>query len=493
MRTIRSLIILSLFIGLIFDLTPWTQALTIPPAGFEDDVRVNFDENPFADNNISTLEGIAAAELYRRAVIGGFPDGEFKGNRLVNRAEAAKFLLLSRKDSVFLAPGDSPFWDVIASEWYGPFVLKAASLGIIKGHPDGSFRPADPVLLAEFIKMLSLSFDLPTGLAYHYGDESRYPGAWFWDYAGVAQQYQLFPNSPNQLNPEKKLTRNEVAVAIYQYLKNRGNPIGVISDNWITFGNADLGFELRMPSYVSLDQVMNDQYNRLAIFTSEKERFEVRLKEFKDTSLNQIFYNDQPFSSRALLGGKEALVFVSATGYCDGPGCGSPSVAYVAKNGDDFYYLVFYGDAELSDTERLIVESFKFTEIAVDDRPWYCTDEPAPLSGAGGVEYPSNPKYSHIAHLAQLFTAYDCGEGRFYEVADTVLGNQKTYELGSNLWLDSPHNEEYIISLLQELGYSCSNSGCTSWRLDTSVDLEKLMKLRLYYEFIKSNDCINCG
>jgi len=68
----------------------------LPPAGYEDEVITRIDQfvNPFPDTDMLTLEGQAAAELYRRAIIGGYPDGEFKGFRLVNRAEAAKFLLL---------------------------------------------------------------------------------------------------------------------------------------------------------------------------------------------------------------------------------------------------------------------------------------------------------------------------------------------------------------------------------------------------------------
>ena len=98
--------------------------------------------------------------------------------------------------------------------------MTAAQKGIIDGHPDGSFKPADTVNTAEFLKMLTLSFNLQKNLSHSYGDVKSTD--WFAQYAGVAKKYNLFPNrSTDLLEPGKKLTRNEVAVAIYQYLSNR--------------------------------------------------------------------------------------------------------------------------------------------------------------------------------------------------------------------------------------------------------------------------------
>lgn len=193
-----------------------------PPAGFEDEVVVNSNSfpNPFNDTDISTLQGQAAAELYRRAVIGGFPDGEFKGERPVNRAEGAKFLLLTRYGAVGDMANDGHFPDVLDGEWYTSFVMNASILGIIQGYPDGMFRPQNTINTAEFLKMMSLTFGLSQNLKYSYTDVPR--GIWYARYAGIAQKYNLFPDrGTNQLSPARNLTRYEVAVAIYQYLLNR--------------------------------------------------------------------------------------------------------------------------------------------------------------------------------------------------------------------------------------------------------------------------------
>ena len=190
-----------------------------PPAGYEDEVLTAFVSNPFPDTNIGKLEGKAAAELYRRAVIGGFPDGEFKGSRSVNRAEAAKFLLLARFGSVSQVSNNGQFGDVLDNQWYTKFVVTAALKGIIGGYPDGSFKPADTVNTAEFLKMLTLTFGLAENQTYSYSDVPN--DAWFARYAGTAKHYNLFPGRNTQLKPGEELTRDEVAVAIYQYLSNR--------------------------------------------------------------------------------------------------------------------------------------------------------------------------------------------------------------------------------------------------------------------------------
>lgn len=130
--------------------------------------------------------------------------------------------------------------------------------------------------------------------------------------------------------------------------------------SWKTYQNSALGFELRLPAYVVVDKEFNDQYNRLVIFKSDKENFEVRLREGKTTSLNQYYYLDFPVSSKSTLGGQEALVFEAPNGYCDGPGCSDPFISYSTKKGDDFYNLVFSGDVKMSDTEKSILSSFKF-------------------------------------------------------------------------------------------------------------------------------------
>jgi protein-disulfide isomerase len=191
-----------------------------PTAGFEDKVLTKPLENPFFDTDLNTAAGTAAKELYKLGIIGGFPDGSFRSKQLVNRAETAKFLLLASKQGPETNTYENNFLDVISSEWYGPFVLKAAFLKIIEGFSDKSFRPGANIQRDQFLAMLSRTFKLPTGLAHHFEDNYINPNAWYWDYAGIATKYDLFPRETN-FHPEKTMSRGEIAIAIWQYLKNK--------------------------------------------------------------------------------------------------------------------------------------------------------------------------------------------------------------------------------------------------------------------------------
>ncbi|MFA6523602.1 MAG: S-layer homology domain-containing protein [Candidatus Peribacteraceae bacterium] len=195
--------------------------ILLQSATFSDPVLTDFSafKNPFPDTDLTQLTGQAAAELYRRSALGGFPDGEFKSDRPVNRAEAAKFLLLTRDESVKESATNGTFPDVLKGQWYTKYVVAAANEGIIGGYPDGTFKPGNQVKTAEFLKMLTLTFGLEENMNFAYTDVPA--DSWFAPYAGIAEVYELFPGRSTKLSPDKPLSRGDVAVAIYQYLAHR--------------------------------------------------------------------------------------------------------------------------------------------------------------------------------------------------------------------------------------------------------------------------------
>lgn len=187
-----------------------------PPEDYVGNMYIAYEENPFPDTDTSSVEGVAAAYLYNIGLINGYDDGEFKGDRDVNRAEAAKFLLNARYSDVPEMSNSGHFSDAEEGEWYVRFVMYAAELGVINGYDDGTFRPANTVNTVEFLKMLTLTFGLDLSLSYGFTDVDA--GAWYEPYLGTAHMYDLFPHRGDELDPGSLLTRDEVATAIFQFL-----------------------------------------------------------------------------------------------------------------------------------------------------------------------------------------------------------------------------------------------------------------------------------
>ena len=92
------------------------------------------------------------ASLRSRDIIAGDPNGRFRPDDAVTRAEAVTVLLRALKLPLQSYQGD--FRDVENDAWYAKAVGTAAALGLVSGYPDGSFRPAAEVKRAEMAALL---------------------------------------------------------------------------------------------------------------------------------------------------------------------------------------------------------------------------------------------------------------------------------------------------------------------------------------------------
>ncbi|MBU5443829.1 PQQ-binding-like beta-propeller repeat protein [Paenibacillus sp. MSJ-34] len=193
--------------------------LTPAPAPTPAPVPVPVPELPFPDiaEHWAKTNIIAAAEL---EIANGYPDGTFRPDGNVTRAEFAVLLMKWMKPAAEGAKLAFADQDKIG-DWAVKAVSQAVQLGIINGYPDGTFRPSANISHAEMIVMVARASGLPadgesqTGFA----DEEAIP-AWAKDAATAAKQNGILDFwRDNRFAPQVKSTRAEAVSAIVRMLE----------------------------------------------------------------------------------------------------------------------------------------------------------------------------------------------------------------------------------------------------------------------------------
>lgn len=102
-------------------------------------------------NDVTSTHQYAQGIAYLKTIgfVAGYPDGSFKPDQTINRAEFTKLILADHPDLATCPVSQLPFSDVAKDAWFAPYVCVARSMGVIQGYPDGTFKPEQPVNFAE--------------------------------------------------------------------------------------------------------------------------------------------------------------------------------------------------------------------------------------------------------------------------------------------------------------------------------------------------------
>ncbi|MCC5637651.1 S-layer homology domain-containing protein [Nostoc sp. CHAB 5844] len=96
--------------------------------------------------------------LSARGVIKGFPDYTFRPNQPVNRAEFAA--ILQQAFDTELSKNSVPFKDVSAKYWATPVIDRAVGTGFLKGFPDKTFKPRQKITRVQVLVALVSGLNL---------------------------------------------------------------------------------------------------------------------------------------------------------------------------------------------------------------------------------------------------------------------------------------------------------------------------------------------
>ncbi|HEY9641999.1 MAG TPA: S-layer homology domain-containing protein [Coleofasciculaceae cyanobacterium] len=175
-------------------------------------------------------------ELANRGVLSGFPDGSFRPNEPVTRAQFAAMVRQAFRKSP-IRPAVS-FTDVPETYWAIGAVREAYTTGFMSGFPEGNFLPDQNISRAQVLVSLANGLGYSAngsteGTLQVYGDANSIQD-WARPSIAAATQKQIVVNYPNvqTLNPNRPATRAEVAAQIYQALVSAGR-VSAISSPYI--------------------------------------------------------------------------------------------------------------------------------------------------------------------------------------------------------------------------------------------------------------------
>lgn len=173
---------------------------------------------------VRAIRGLSA-----RHVLNGISDTEFGPRKEVTRAEWTAMLARAMGWTAS-EKGAGSFSDVPEGRWYTEAVGIAYERGLIDGYPDGTFRPDVPISRAELAVLLA-RLNLESSAEEHqtqrFEDDAFIP-EWAAEavYKAKARGW-LRGDAANRYNPHEHTVRADAAVVLYRLLESEFKPVSV--------------------------------------------------------------------------------------------------------------------------------------------------------------------------------------------------------------------------------------------------------------------------
>lgn len=169
----------------------------------------------FSDVSSSTTYYKGIQYLAGEDIVHGHPDGTFKPNDTLNRAEMIKIVAEGSakynglNSSIFdNYKSENCFNDVKAGQWYTPYICYGKAKGWVQGYSDGNYRPGQTVNFVEALKITFMGFGIP------YNEDSS---PWYRDSVEYASARNFIPFTISDFG--LGLKRGEMADMITRVIK----------------------------------------------------------------------------------------------------------------------------------------------------------------------------------------------------------------------------------------------------------------------------------
>jgi len=193
-----------------------------PPPGPGGDGRGNWWTPPIPRERVEVEVPEYEVGTHTRFVY-GFPDGTMRADTSITRAEVAMIIFRLLEDGNKFNAAPSQFSDVAYGSWYAQAVNYLAHMNILLGYPDGTFRPNASITRAEFTAIVVRFFGAGASGQSNFSDVS--PTHWASIYINAAfSNGWILGHQDGTFRPDNAITRAEAVVIINRLLGRIANP-----------------------------------------------------------------------------------------------------------------------------------------------------------------------------------------------------------------------------------------------------------------------------
>ena len=211
-----------------------TLSLAVSASAFKDDKDISAD---YAEA-VAVLDGMG--------VFKGYEDGSFKPTGDITRAEVATIIYriytgdVAKNDKSGLYATYNKFSDMTGAGWAAGYIGYCANAELVKGYPDGTFKPSGKITGYEVLAMILR--------AVGYDKNGEFSGAdWALNVAKYAEQLGILKNVAKTTNLGAPATRELVAEMLFQAIQKDQvtytPAFGYVTDKALKLGQESLGYK----------------------------------------------------------------------------------------------------------------------------------------------------------------------------------------------------------------------------------------------------------
>ena len=203
------------------------------------------------------------------AYIVGYPNGNVEPNGNITRAEVATifFRLLTEEVRTANSTQSNSLSDVTRGQWFNHAVSTLSSMGIVKGHNDGTFAPNAPITRAEFAAIAARFDDKNTDTSSKFTDIASH---WAKNEIGIAANKGWINGYPDStFRPNQYITRAEAMTLVNRVLNRLPENSSDLLDSMIKWpDNSDasawyyLAVQEATNSHAYSDKSKGDKYEK---------------------------------------------------------------------------------------------------------------------------------------------------------------------------------------------------------------------------------------